>query len=75
MPIINDDIVIKLKGATKEERTQIKEILLNNYLDLLNEMIEQGDYCTVVCYWKDFIPHSKPIIEPKDFIKEYGSKF
>jgi hypothetical protein len=51
----------------------LKEILLKNYIQLLDEIEKEADYCTVDSYWKDFIPHetnNKSIIDAKDFIEK-----
>lgn len=71
--MITNETIIKLKGCSLEERALVKEILLNNYIELLDLIEKEADYCTVDAYWKDFTPMSKPIMEAKDFIKVHGA--
>lgn len=69
--IIRNDIIVKLKGCTKEQRIEIKNILLKNYMNLLDDIEREADYCTVDAYWKDYTPIGKPIITAKKFITKY----
>lgn len=71
--MITNEIIIKLKGCSKKQRTEIKKILLKNYIVLLDAIEKEADYCTVDAYWKDFTPTSKPIIDAKTFISDYGA--
>jgi len=71
--MITNEIIIKLKGCSAEEMASVKEILLNSYIELLDLIEKEADYCTVDAYWKDFTPISKPIISAKDFIKANGA--
>jgi hypothetical protein len=72
--LIRNDIIIELKGCTKEQRIEIKDILLKNYMNLLDDIVREADYCTTDAYWKDYIPTSKPIISGKKFISKHKSK-
>jgi len=69
--MIHNDFFIDLTKCSDKERKQVKNILLKNYMTLLNDIEIDADYCTVDAYWKDFIPQSKPIVNGKDFISEY----
>lgn len=71
--MITNEIIIKMKGCSKRQRKEIKNILLKNYIELLDEIEKEADYCTVDAYWKDFTPSSKPIIDGKQFISDYGA--
>jgi hypothetical protein len=71
--MITNETIIKLKGCSKKERAIVKEILLKNYMELLDDIEKEADYCTVDAYWKDFTPLSKPIIDAKDFISDNGA--
>jgi hypothetical protein len=66
--MIRNDIIIKLKGCTKKQRLEIKNILLINYMNLLDDIVKEADYCSVDSYWKDYTPIGKPIISAKKFI-------
>lgn len=70
--MITNQTIIKLKGCTKEQRATVKAILLKNYMELLDAIERDADYCTVDAYWKDFTPSSKPIIGAELFISKYG---
>jgi hypothetical protein len=69
--MIEDNNIIQLKGASKKDKVLVKEILLNSYKELVNEIEKEADYCDVIGYWKDNIPTSKPIITAKEFINIY----
>ena len=71
--MITNEIIIKLKGCSKKQRAEIKRILLKNYMELLDTIEKEANYCTVDAYWKDFTPLSKPIIDGKEFISDYGA--
>lgn len=71
--MINNEIIIKLNGCSKKQRAEVKKILLKNYMKLLDEIEKEADYCTVDAYWKDFQPLSKPIVDAKTFISDYGA--
>lgn len=49
----------------------MKDILLSNYLQLLDAIEKEADYCSVDSYWKIYTPISKPIITAECFITEY----
>ena len=66
--MITNDIIIEMKGLSLKERKEVKEILLNNYMKLLNSIEKEADYCTVDAYWKDFIPTSNKIIKGREFL-------
>jgi len=68
--MIDNDIIIRLKGASMEERHRVRHIFEANYNRLLDEL-EKSDYCCSTGYWNDYTPTSKPIIEAKDFIRDY----
>ena len=75
--MITNELIIKLKGCSKKERALVKEILLKNYIQLLDEIEKEADYCTVDTYWKDFIPYetnNQSIIDAKDFIEKEINK-
>lgn len=69
--MINSDIIIKLKGCSEKQRSDVKDILLSNYLQLLDAIEKEADYCSVDSYWKNYTPISKPIITAECFITEY----
>ena len=68
--MIDSDIVIKLKGCSKKQRAEVKAILLKNYMELLDSIEREADYCTVDSYWKGHQPISKPIIDADKFISD-----
>lgn len=70
--MIPPDLIIQLKGCSAEQRSEIKNILLQNYMKVLDNIEKEADFCDVVGYWKDFIPMSRPIIKAEDFIKKYS---
>lgn len=70
--MIPPDLIIQLKGCSAEQRSEIKNILLQNYMKVLDNIEKEADYCDVVGYWKDFIPMSRPITKAEDFIKKYS---
>lgn len=70
MRMVDPNIVIKLKGSSKKQRAEVKQILLDNYIELLDSIEREADYCTVEHYWVNFIP-SAPITEAHTFIKAH----
>lgn len=70
--MIPEEVCVDFKSATKAQRKKIGEILLANYAELVNEMVEEADYATTISYWKDFTPLSKKIMKAKKFIEKYG---
>ncbi len=71
--MLTNEIIIKLKGCSKKQRAEVKNILLKNYMQLLDIIEKEADYCTVDAYWKDFQPLSKPIVDAKTFISNYSA--
>ena len=72
--MINSDVIIKLKGCSEKQRSEVKDILLSNYLQLLVAIEKEADYCSVDSYWKNNIPISKQIISADEFISKFGIK-
>ena len=66
--MITNEIIIDLKDLSENERKKVRNILVKNYIKLLDAIEKEADYCTVDAYWKDFTPISKPIIKGRDFI-------
>ena len=67
------EVIIKLKDTSKAERAMVKNVMLKNYTDLLDEIEDKADYASVKGYWVDFIPSSKTILSPEEFIRIYGN--
>ena len=70
--MITDNIAINFKKATASEKLKIKQILIDNYTKLVDEIIEKANYGTCTGYWVAHTPMSKKIVSPKTFIKKYG---
>lgn len=70
-PTIPPDLFIKFKGASKKTREEIGKILISNYTELVNKMVQEADYGSTTAYWKDYTPMTGTIIKGRDFIKKY----
>lgn len=70
--MIDNKIIIDIKGTSDKDKDLIIAILLNNYKELLLSIKNEADYCDTTGYWKDIIPIGTPITKAKDFIAAHS---
>jgi hypothetical protein len=70
--MIPNEIIINFKTATKEEKEIIRNMLISNYSELVDDIINYAEYGDVVGYWNNgYIPTSGEILTAEEFIKKF----
>lgn len=74
--MIKENVIVKFKSASQKKKQLIKQILMDNYESLIDEMVQEADYSCTTSYWKNHIPLAvnKKIMTADEFIAKYGKK-
>lgn len=72
--MIKENVVVKFKSASQKKKQLIKQILMDNYESLIDQMVKSADYGCTTSYWINHIPIGNKILTADEFIAKYGKK-
>ena len=74
MNMIDEKVIVKFKSASKTKKQSIKQILMDNYESLIDEMVKSAYYGSPISYWINPAPLGNKILTADEFIAKYGKK-